>query len=343
MSANRIVGSPRAVRYAEGERNRGLQQLKGQVEASDAAHKMESEVQARVDLLRDQRARNQAKAAVEQAHLHDASQKVENMDAEGLRKFESQQYSEMMELDSKIRNLAAKERDLTVTDRVEHASTRAVAAGVTRPQLSAGVDDNGALSRKQRLERLVAERSARQEVIRRQKEHLMAERTNIESELRSIQHGVAVTGGASHADTMDKIQMTRHGGGAHTFKEQNNAQIKAPDNASGTTQQMVNQLASRYHEDRRRLQTLREQQVQLQKEIESTRFSAWEPSAQDVALGEAESQIDAQIQARSEFAQQVKFEKSKRCPPLLCICLVCKRVCIAPHALRCVVSCSRSS
>jgi hypothetical protein len=342
MSANRIVGSPRAVRHAEGERNRGLQQLKGEVEASDAAHKMESEVQARVDRLRDQRARDQAKAAVEHAHLHYASNTVQNMDAEGLKKFESQQYSEMMELDSEIRSLAAKERDLTVSDRLEHASNRAVAAGVSRPPLS-GVDDNGALSRKQRLERLVAERSARQEVIRRQKEHLMAERTNIESELRSIQNGVAVIGGASHADTVDKIQMMRHGGGGHTFKEQNNTQIKAPDNASGNTQQMVNQLASRYHEDRRRLQTLREQQVQLQKEIESTRFSAWEPSARDAAHGEAESQIDAQIQARTEFAQQVKFEKTKRCPPLLCICLVCKRVCIAPHALRCVVCYGRSS
>ena len=342
MSANRTVGSPRAVRQAEAERSRGLQQLKGQIETNEAAHQMEAHVQARVDRLRDQRARDQAKSAVEHAHAHeDAASRVGNMDVERLKKYEQQQYSEMADLDAEIRNLAAKEQDLTLSDRVDNASKRAVAAGVARPEASTSADDSGALSRKQRLERLVAERSARQEVIRRQKEHLLAERTNIESELRSIQHAGPTTGGVSHADTVDKILMTRHGGGGHTFKEQTNAQIKAPDNASGNTQMMVNQLASRYHEDRRRLQMLREQQVQLQKEIESTRFSAWKPSALDEAQGDGESQIDAQMQARTEFARQVKFEQSKRCPTFVCFCCLPRLprvVCRAPLATRSVLS-----
>ena len=135
-----------------------------------------------------------------------------------------------------------------------------------------------------------------------------------------ICNGLIDVSGMPHAETLDKIQMTREGGGGQTFKGQDNSPIKAPDKAGSNTQKMVNQLASRYHEDRRKLQLLREQQAQLHKEIETTRFNAWKPSARDEAAMSEETQpdlaheshIDAQVQARVEFGRQVKFQDAKR-------------------------------
>lgn len=129
-----------------------------------------------------------------------------------------------------------------------------------------------------------------------------------------------------HAETIDKIQMTREGGGGQTFKAMDNSPIKAPDKSSSNTQMMVNQLASRYHEDRRKLQLLREQQAQLHKEIETTRFNVWKPSARDEAAMSQESQldlaqeshIDVQVQARAEFGRQLKFQDAKRCHSCPC-------------------------
>jgi hypothetical protein len=118
--------------------------------------------------------------------------------------------------------------------------------------------------------------------------------------------------GMSHADTLNKIQMMRHSGGGHTLKAADNSPIKVSNNASSDTQTMVAQLASRYHEDRRKLQLLREQQAQLQKEVESTKFSAWKPSARDEPNLEHESRVDEQVKARNEFARQHHLEESKR-------------------------------
>lgn len=314
--ANRMVGSPKAVRRAEGERNQELQHLRENMQASDAKQHTEAGVRAHFDRLREERQVDQARSALEsQGHKNTAAQRVEGMDVEKLRDFESQQYSAMASLDAEIRDLATKEHTLALGERMQDASKRAVEVGVKRTDDGASQADNGQLSRKHRQERLVADRSARQEVIKRQKEHLLAERSNIESEMRSLQaqqlSGMSGKNqSVSHADTVDMIQMMRHGGGGQTFKGQDNSAIKAPENASSNTQMMVNQLASRYHEDRRKLQQLREQQTQLQKEIESTKFSNWKPSARDEA--ERESQIDAQVERRTEFAREVKFEQSKR-------------------------------
>lgn len=230
---------------------------------------------------------------------------------------------EISGLNTKIQELAAKERELQLGESMQGASVRAVQAGVVaRPEASASQQDNGQLSRKQRQESLLAVRSARQEVIKRQKEHLLAERSNIESEMRSLQAqqlcGVSqnfqAPDGKGHADTVNKIQMMRHGGGGQKFNQgTDHLAIKAPDNASGNTQMMVNQLAGRYHEDRRKLQQLREQQAELLKEIESTKFSNWKPSVtRDEAEQAGDSLIDAQVQARTEFAREVRFEHSKR-------------------------------
>ena len=117
---------------------------------------------------------------------------------------------------------------------------------------------------------------------------------------------------ASHTETVDKILMTRQRGGGETIKGGNYSRIQMPDDASGNTQLMVQQLATRYHEDRRKLQRMKEQQVQLEKEIESTKFSAWKPQARDEAAISTESQMDAQKQSRTEFAKGIRFEQSKR-------------------------------
>ena len=313
---SRVVGSPRAVRDTENERNQGLRQLQFHMQAEDATQKVEASVRERMDRLRDERSLDQAKSTLGMQHA--AEHKVESMDLERLRDFESQQYSAMANLDAEIRDLANKERELRVSERVDDANKRAIAAGVVRADTTqrASAADNGELSRKQRQERLLAERSARQEVLKRQKEHLYAERTNIESELRNLQSNKFGT--VSHADAVDKIQMTRQGGGGQTFKGYDNKPIRVPDNSNADTQFMVNQLASRYHEDRRKLQLLREQQSQLQKEIETTKFSNWKPSARDEAAeASTESKIESQIQARAEFAREVKFEQSKRCMLLI--------------------------
>ena len=182
-----MVGSPRAVHKAEAERNQGLRQLQEQVKASDARQHSEAAITVKMQKMRDDLALGQAKAAIDARQAQtDAVHKVDSMDVERLRDFESQQYSAMANLDAEIRDLAAKEHELQLGENLDDAKKRAVQAGVTRVDASAEQADNGALSRKQRQERLLAEHSSRQEIIKRQKEHLLAERSNIESDLRSL-------------------------------------------------------------------------------------------------------------------------------------------------------------
>jgi len=305
-----MLGSPRAVRRAQAEKGELLQQLRKEMTASMADQSRELGVQATVARLREERALQQARAAAEHAHSHsDADHRMNGMDQRQLRDFEAQQHYEMASLDAEIRELAAKENELKLDERVAHASQRAVEAGVTRPVITS-TSEMSRRERQERQERLLSERAARQEVIKRQKEHLLAERSNIESDMRSLQ-ARQITGG-SHAESLNKILMTQQDGGRRTFKAVDSTQMEAPASASGNTQMMVNQLASRYHDDRRKLQQLRDQQAQLEKEIESTKFSNWKPPAKEVA---GEAFIDQAVQARAEFAREVNFEKTRRYAP----------------------------
>ena len=309
-----MVGSPGAVRNAEEEKKQRLQQLRNEIKASNAEQSKELGVQSTMNRLREERALQAARGAAEDTQSHlDADHRVKGMDQKQLQDYEAEQYTEMANLDAELRDLTAKENELKLGERIAHATQRAVEAGVSRPPAIATSSDSAEMSRRrrqERLERLVADRSARQEVIKRQKEHLLAERNNIETEMRGLQ--AQQVAGGSHADSMNKIMMTRQDGGGHTFKAIDNTEMKASANASGNTQMMVNQLASRYHEDRRKLQILREQQAQLQKEIKSTMFSNWKPSARDQDAAASEPNLEEAIHARAEFAREVKFEKTKR-------------------------------
>ena len=310
-----MLGSPRAVRRAQAEKGAQLQQLRSEMTASMAEQSRELGVQATMVRLREERALQQARGAAEHAHSHsDAEHKVNGMDQKQLRDYEAQQYSEMASLDAEIRELAAKENELKLDERVAHASQRAIEAGVMRPAITS-TSEMSRRQRQERQERLLSERSARQEVIKRQKEHLLAERSNIESDMRSLQ-ARQITGG-SHAESVNKILMTQQDGAGRTFAAVDSTQMKAPANASGNTQMMVNQLASRYHDNRRKLQVLRDQQVQLQKEIESTKFSNWKPPAKDTYDVAGEAFIDQAVQARAEFAREVNFEKTRQYAPSL--------------------------
>ena len=176
------------IRRAEIERNEGLRQLQDDAQANNAKANMEAGVRAHLDRLRDEKAIRQAKADFDRFQAHANSlEKVESMDMERLRAFESQQYSAMASLDVEIRSLAAKEKELRLSEQLDDAKKRAVQVGVTRPEVNASQFYNGQLSHKQRQERLHAEHAARIEVMKRQREHLLVERSNIEADLSTLQ------------------------------------------------------------------------------------------------------------------------------------------------------------
>jgi hypothetical protein len=176
------------IRRAEIERSEGLRQLQDDAQASNAKASMEAGVMAHLDRLRDEKAIRQAKADFDlfQAHAN-SLEKVETMDMERLRAFESQQYSAMANLDAEIRSLAAKEKELRLSEQLDDAKKRAVQVGVTRPDVNASQFYNGQLSHKQRQERLHAKHAARIEVMKRQRENLLVERSNIETDLSTLQ------------------------------------------------------------------------------------------------------------------------------------------------------------
>ena len=317
-----MLGSPRTVPDAEVGRKHSLQYSRDEDHVNAVTRQTEEGVRTHLDRLREERALKQHQSKLESSQVvSDAARRLDGMDASRLMDFESEQYSEMAKLDAEIRGLAVREQDLSLGERLDDAKQRAVHLGLARPEAKDHADD-GLLSRKERQERLVAACSARQEMLKRQREYLLAERDNISSELQGLQTSQLAS--MPHAETVNKIQMTRQSG--HGPQVQDGAHGRSFDNSSSNMQVMVNQLSSRYHEDRRKLQLLREEHNQLQKEIESTKFSGWKPTASnDVTAAEQESVVDAQVKARSEYAREVRFEQARRCL-LFSLCLCCSDI-----------------
>lgn len=189
MSALRSVGSPRAQRQAEGERSQGLKHLQEQVDSSDVKKRVEEDLRARMDQIRHERAVGPAKKAFADQEGDAPRRRVEAMGKGKLNDFEAEQFKEMAKLESEIHGLVAREEDLQLHDRLDDAKLRAVDAGVLRADAEdeSLVKQKEMMSRQQRQERLVADRSARHELIQRQREHLMAQRSNIESDLAGLQ------------------------------------------------------------------------------------------------------------------------------------------------------------
>ena len=208
------------------------------------------------------------------------------MDKNALAKFEDEQYDDIGAMEAEMARLKELETELALNVAVDSTMTQGLIEKLA-PRAAGAVSSSGdarkmtMAERRERIEKLHAERGAKLDRIKMQRHMLVAEQSAIASELTSIKNsdGSNIKSRPSNLDVIlsrkpetpkDEGRRPSDGAAAKPAPFASNIEAKA----------LISQLKSSYHDDRRRLEKMRHEQEEVDSELKSLQENQWKPPVQ---------------------------------------------------------------